>query len=261
MYKVTNKSTAHGSGTPHGYKTPHRYPSKTSNSADLLNLAIQLYPTGRAWWLPENSNLANLHAGLNVSLLRLANDAYGIIDSSFPDNESFDDSDADFWENIYGIAYNPALTIQQRRAVLYQRMAYPNNILPRQSHTYIEAQLRQAGFNVHVYENIFYDIFGIHYYKTPADILGTMPGNVQHGGTTQHGGSTEHGGGNFEVIANKLDEESYSPGGVLWPTFFIAGDLIDQTATISLTRKTEFRELVLKLKPAHTVAYIFINYV
>jgi hypothetical protein len=261
MYQVTDSSTTHGNKTPHGFGTPHRFPHRGSIAGDLLRLVEQLYPTGRVWNMPEGSDLVALHKAFNLSFLRVANAASGIIDSSFPDNENFLDDDATFWEYIYGITTNAALPIEQRRAVLYQRMAFPNNILPRQSFPYIQSQLQQAGFNVFIYENIFYDELGNHFYKTPEDILGLIPGSTEHGGTTQHGGGTQHGAGNFDVIANDLNPENYSTGGNLWPTFFIAGATITQMAFIDKARQIEFRELVLKLKPGHTVGYLFINYV
>lgn len=256
MYKLTDKSTAHGLNTPHGRNTPHRMPVKTSTLGDLLRLVQQLYPTGRVWNLPEGSKFSGLHEALNLSFLRLLNTANALIDSFFPDNANFDEDDATYWEYKLGIETNPSLTIEQRRANIMQKWSFRRNLKARQSRLYIQGQLQAAGFNVGVYSNTFP-------YKTPTDILGIMPPPTEHGGSTEHGSNTEHGGGNFDVIANSNQTEDYNIGGAgnEWATFFIAGPTdIATMASIPKSREKEFRELVLKLKPAHLVAYIFINY-
>lgn len=261
MYKKTDSSTQHGLKTPHGWRTPHRFPVKTSTSEDLLRIVGMLYPTGRAWYMPENSNFNNLHSALNKSFLRLINDGYASIDSNFPDNENFDDQDASLWEYRLGLNDSSHLTIEQRREIIYRKMAFPQNIKARQGNLYIQEQLNQSGFKVKVYENVFHDNDGQLFYKTPTDILDLQTAAVQHGEGTQHGAGTQHGGGNIEVIANSIESENYNVGGNLWATFFIAGNTLDQVANIEKSREREFRELVLKLKPAHLVAYIFVNYI
>ena len=44
-------------------------------------------------------------------------------------------------------------------------------------------------------------------------------------------------------------------------TFFISAAILYDPADVQEIRKKEFRELILKLKPAHTVAYLYINYI
>lgn len=43
-------------------------------------------------------------------------------------------------------------------------------------------------------------------------------------------------------------------------SFFIAGETVEDMANILLTRKDEFRQLVLRLKPVQTVGILFVNY-
>jgi len=263
LFQVTDNSTAHGAKTPHGFKTPHRFPVVTTTNADLGALALQLYPTGSAWQMPEGSNMRSLHQALNLSFLRLINTGNALIDSTLPDNNNFDANDCTLWEYRLGLITNPALTLPQRRANISRKLSFRSNVKARAGAMYIQSQLQVAGFAVGVYENVFYDGSGHKYYKTPADIIGAIPGIVEHGGTTQHGGSTEHGGGNFDIIANSnTGPEDYNPGGNLWATFFIASSTaITQNAIIPKTREREFRELVLHLKAAHLAAYIFVTYV
>ena len=89
-------------------------------------------------------------------------------------------------------------------------------------------------------------------------------GELQHADDTEHGNSTQHGGGSFDVIANSLEpSEVYAVGGTqnLWATFFIGGPNLGDFADVSENRLREFKELVIKLKPSHTAAFTFINYV
>jgi len=120
---------------------------------------------------------------------------------------------------------------------------------------FIENQLQLSGFNVWVHENF-------KPYQTPSEIVSLSLDNTQHGGDTQHGLGTVHGSLGFDVIAN-LDtpNESYSIGGNIWATFFIGGETLGDLATVPQIRQQEFKELVLRLKPAHLVAFTFINYI
>lgn len=264
MYEVTEKSTVHGVNTPHGYKTPHRFPiSGVKNLADIFsNLASQLYPTGRAFYMQKGGVMDNTHLAFNRSFIRVISDARLTIDSTFPDNENFSADDCTLWEYRFGMVTDTTLSVQQRRAAIYRRMSRGRNVPARQHQSYIEAQLQLAGFDVYVYENGFIE-GGVRVYKKPEEIIAGSAGEVQHGGLSQHGIGMQHGGGTSQVIAN-----SYKPNEVfsvsdskLWASFFIAGSTLGSIAEIPAKREEEFRELVLKLKPAHLIAFTFINYI
>ena len=264
MYQVTENSTVHGLGTPHGRHTPHRFP--TYGFADLTSvlakLALQLYPTGRAFYMPKNGVTENTHLAFNKSYIRLVNDANLTIDSTFPDNDNFSLEDCSLWEYRFGIVSNPLSSLVDRRKAIYRRMGRGRNVLARQSAKYIEYQLQTAGFDVYIYENGFIE-GGVKVFKRPQDIVSLVLDVVQHGGTSQHGIGLEHGFAPTDVIANSYKpNELYSvPDNKLWATFFIGGASLGIPATISANREEEFRELVLKLKPAHLVAFPLINYV
>jgi hypothetical protein len=264
MYEVTEKSTVHGIKTPHGFKTPHKFPvSGIANLAGIMSdLASQLYPTGRAWYMNKGGVLDRFHLAFNVSFIRLINDAKATIDSSFPDNTNFSADDCALWEYRFGIVTNPALSLPERRAALLRRMGRGRNVPARQHKNYIQYQLQIAGFNVFVHENGFIE-GGVKVYKNPNDIIAGGSGVVQHGGTSQHGIGMQHGGGSAQVIANSYKpNEPYSVADdKLWATFFIGGEILGEMAEVPAKRQEEFRELVLKLKPAHLVAFTFINYV
>jgi len=254
-------NTVHKNSTPHGFKTPHRFPSLVGNDLEILNaLSVQLYPTGRAWYRPENGVFDNFHKAINTSLLRLIQEGRLLIDQTFPDNENFTERDAELWEFRLGLITNDSIDIEIRRGNILRKLGYPNNVRARQNPGFIESQLRSSGFDVYVHENTFP-------YKTPNEIAVSVIEPLQHGRglqfETQHGQGSQHGGQSFDVIANSiLSFENFSVGDDnLWATFFIGGVNLGDIAEIKESRLEEFKELVLKLKPAHTVAFTFINYI
>lgn len=249
--------TTHNENVQHGYSTPHKYPSdSTLVTESLRDLSLQLYPTGRAWYMPENGIFQKFHDALNLSFARVLLEGQQTIDSTFPDNENFSVQDAELWEVRLGLITNESLSLDTRKLAIKRRLSYPNNIKARQHPFFIESQLQAAGFDVYVHENTFP-------YQAPGDIIAISLNNVQHGGDTQHGNSQQHGGDNFDVIANSVNPlEDFAIGsGNLWSTFFIGGVNLGDMASVPSSRVIEFRELVLKLKPAHTAAFTFINYI
>jgi hypothetical protein len=253
-----SEKTVHSLGTPHGLNTPHKNPYEVN--LDLQNLGIlssQLYPTGRAWYGPENGIFENLHAAINLSFARLIKDSRLFLDSLFPDNPNFTSADATLWEYRLGLITNESLDLELRKSAIRRKLGHPNNVKARQSALFIEHQLQLAGFDVYIHENT-------QPYQTPGDIIAISLNSVQHGEPTQHGSGTQHGSDGYSVIANSIREiESYAVGSAdnLWATFFIGGQVLGDMATVPYNRLKEFKELVIKLKPAHLVAFTFINYV
>jgi len=154
----------------------------------MSELAAQLYPTGRAFYMPKNGVANNTHLALNRSFIRIINDCQSTIDSTFPDNENFTEEDCALWEYRFGIITDESLGVVQRREAVLRRMSRGRNVPARQHKNYIEAQLQLAGFDVYVHENTIP-------YKRPQDIIALAANNVQHGGTSQHGIGMQHGGG------------------------------------------------------------------
>lgn len=262
-YEVTENSTAHGSKTPHGFNTPHKFPikNKISFSVFMSDLAMQLYPTGRAFSVLKNSVMDKLHLTLNRSFIRILDDCRLTLDSSIPDNNNFTIEDCDLWEYRFGMIVDSNLTLIQRREAIFRRMARGRNVKARQGRAYLEYQLRLAGFDVYVFENGFIE-GGVKVSKTPTQITSGLSTNVQHGNEFQHGVGYQHGSTGSDIIANSIEpDESFSVGSNLFATFFIGGQVLGQMAEIPSKREREFRELVLKIKPCHLVAFTFINFV
>jgi hypothetical protein len=270
-----SEKTQHGINAKYGIRTRHKYPESSIQTEDnvlvteLSNLVNELYPTGRAFYKPKGGTFDLLHDAINLSFLRFVKKYRNLIDASIPDNENFTADDASFLEFKYGLIDGTGNDLELRKSALRRKMGHPNNIKGRQSKNFIENQLRISGFNVRVFENTptFASVgigsvtSNIPIYKTPGEVSGSVVDTTQHGGDTQHGEGTFHGGVTFEVVANKIDpDESYGVGDNLWASFFICGENLGENAIIPESRRREFRELVLKLKPAHLAAYIFVNF-
>lgn len=249
--------TVHSLVTEHGLDTFHKLPTDSVTVTEILrDLSVQLYPTGRAWYMPENGVFQSMHDAFNLSFARLIDDNNQTIDSTFPDNDNFTDNDAELWEYRLGLITNTSLSLDVRKQNISRKLGHPNNIKARQHPLFIQNQLQLSGFDLFVHENV-------KPYKTPTDIVAASLNNTQHGGSSQHGNSEQHGSDNFSVIANSIDpNEDYAVGiANLWASFFISGAVLGDMVNVPASRERELRELVIKLKPAHTAAYIFINFV
>lgn len=216
----------------------------------LLKVTRQLFPTGRAFSMPENG----VAEALNRGLIRSENEAYlfskGILDSLLPDNDNFTEEDASIWEIRLGMVFNPNATLDDRKLAIERKLAHPGDILARQHYLYIEGQLQKAGFNVYCHEYVSGSI--------PA---GAILNTVQHGNIAF--GQAQHGQRLTNIVANHSDEnkDKYFTVNDLRGAFFIGDQVYPNNANIPFIRKTEFRELILRLKPAHTPAILLIDYV
>lgn len=232
-------------------------------SDKLLTLTRQLYPKGRAFKMPFDGYLEKLHKALIVSEAQAFEDAKGILYSILPDTNNFTTEDATSWERRLGLITNESVSLEDRKLAIQRKLNYPGTIQARQTRSYLEDQLRSAGFDVYVFQNRFDDGLGGYYQETPGALSGgvgtiaVMHGDLQHG-DNQHGSVFEN------LVANNIEEEEdkiFDIGSDLISTFFIGGSTIGTFANVDEERKNEFRQLILKLKPCQSVAYLFINYV
>jgi hypothetical protein len=198
---------------------------------------------------------------LSISEAKADDDARAIMDSLLPDNDNFTASDATDWERRLRLITKESVSLSDRKLAITRKMNHPGTVPARSSYRFIQKQLRDAGFDVYVYENRFWD--GSEYVTmTPEEITGDVPPEVQHA-DGQHG-DFQHGDGIWNIVANYIDESldfSFNIGENLRFTFFISGPLIDTYADVDEDRKNEFRQLILKVKPTNTVAYLFVNYI
>jgi hypothetical protein len=230
----------------------------------IKNLGKQLYPTGRAFKMPFGGELEKINAGLAKSEQRVYLDSVAIMNGLLPDNDNFTEADATAWERRLRMIDGSNTSLENRKLAIKRKMNHPGTKKPRQDRLYIQAQLQAAGFDVYVYENIFDDGMGGFTYKTPAEFsLTTYPTiDIQHTSRIQHG-QVRHGVQYGNKVANHIEDDldnSFYVGDFSC-SFFVGGSTEGSWTDVELTRKDEFRQLILKLKPAQNVVFLLINFI
>lgn len=229
-------------------------------------LSQKLYPTGRVFRMPEGSIFYRLPRAINLQFARTYGDAVQILNDILPDNPSFTIDDAHDWYRRLGIYDSGSVPLADMKLAIAQKLSFPVTPLNKQNYLYIQGQLRAAGFDVYVYENRFPNGMGGYETRTPAQVLGAsasiqaMYGFIQYG-QTQYGRVSPN---QITKIANYIEEvkdASFNVGSNYRSTFYIAGATVDAFTTVPASRKIEFRQLTLKLKPAQTMGFLFVNYI
>lgn len=215
----------------------------------IIKLTKQLYPTGRAFNYPNDGVLYKLHKSLSQSEKRAVDDLNSILFQILPDNANFTITDAARWEQRLGMVDGSASTLSDRKSAILRKINHPGDIKARQSHDYLQDQLQSAGFNVFVHENI-----------PEIPILGQViqSGQIQCGpyqcGTAPF----------LNKVVNNIDEAidaTFVTGTDFKSVFTIGGAVLGSSTTVLAVRKDEFRQLILKIKPVQTQAFLRITYV
>ena len=228
----------------------------------IKNLHFRFYPKGRAFNMPEGSTFKKINAALAASEDRALVAAHEILNQILPDNQQFSEDDALAWENRLGLAVNTSLTLEVRKTAILRKMQFPGTVKARQSFLYMQKQLQLAGFDVYLHENRF-PAGGGNYQSMPYTAFAGVSGNAVHSPLVQHG-QVNHGEGSAKVVANSVDAEEdqgFNINANLERTFFIGGQVPGSFVNIPASREVEFRQMILRLKPVHTIAYILVNYV
>lgn len=235
-----------------------------------------LNPFGKQLFMAESKTYATFF-----------DNAISVLNSLIADNDNFDETDADNWERVLSL-FISELTLEQRKAAIIRKQAYPNGILERAYYEFLQQQLQDAGFSVYVHENRFADGSGGWDVQDPDDLTSTPYelGSTEFGVADFAGGTA---GISYSITANYLDEDKdnlfYS--GILNQaqfgqaqmgisefqraenldretglrySFFICGSSFPDMATVPCERKDEFRQLVLTLKHNHIIGFLLINY-
>lgn len=230
---------------------------------DILYLIKMFHPTGRAFKIPVGSNMEKLHRGLSQSGKRAWNDGLSILDSIIPDNDNFTTDDATQWERRLGLITNPVVPLADRKLAIIRKMNHPGTIPARSTATFLEKQLRDAGFDVYVYENRFSDGMGGYDTQNPLDLTGGVGGISPQYGDFQYG-DQQYGTYYGNLVVNSIDEvqdSMFDVGGNLRATFFVGGTPLGTFADVDEERKMEFRQLILRSKQTQMVGYLFVNYI
>lgn len=227
---------------------------------NLIELAKQLYPTGRSFRMPKSGVRERVQRALSGGDEYLLNNAYGILDSILPDNPNFTSEDATRWEERLGMIVNPQVDLEDRKLAIRRKMNHPGTIIARQSRDYIQDQLRAAGFDLYVYENIN-QIDPLTYFGLPTSGLAIHAPDVYHMSTDLYHGSYLLWN---DVVANNIDFEKdifFNIGANLSCTFYICSATQGEFANVEAIRREELRKLILSVKPTQTIAYLGINYI
>ena len=211
----------------------------------------------------EGAYLLKLHSAIAASEATMYLDSVGTFDSIIADNPNFTMQDALDWYRRLGIiAPSTPISLSTMILAINQKYRYPAGQTYRQDRAFIEAQLQSAGFNVFVYANNFMGSA-----LSPSEVLGIPVGLAAYGevnyGQANYGAVYLDDG--VTLIANHLesakDADFSIPPTNYRSTFFIAGATVSTFADVPASRELEFRQLIMQLKSAQTVGFLFINYV
>ena len=258
----------------------------------IQRMAKKLYPNGRAWFMPTGANdsyvspsgdayvasdgstyyitsgsdgyFSNLHYVMGVNAEQTYNDSVDVLDAILADNSGFDVQDAERFESLLGISASSTTTLENRMYAIMQKYTYPQFNEYVQHVTFIQSMLRNAGFDVYVYENREWDgtqylSYPPTYYNSSVSPEPAIYGVINYG-ETNYGTTT-----GMDKVVNYIEADKdavFSVGGCYSQTFFIGGGgAIGNYANVPATREAEFRQLILSLKQATAVAFLFVNYV
>lgn len=214
-------------------------------SEQINTLSSQLYPTGRAWWKRKDGIFDKIHQGLALSESRVENDILNIQNDILADSVNMSETALELWENVFGL--DAKGTTADRLQAIYQRQMYPNNILARQSKSFIEQQLQLAGFDVYLHSEFI------------------SPNQAKYGLFVYGQKTYNQQVTSFSIVSNEVDESKEIDFNITSigekNVFYIGGENYGDYADVSLLRKNEFRELILTLKPAHSVAVLNVNFI
>lgn len=228
----------------------------------LLRLAKRLFPTGRATLIPKNGIWYRYLTAITNKEEEMVGDIKSTLDSILPDNDNFTADDATDWERRLGLITNTSVSLADRKLAIIRKMNHPGTIPARQNYRYLQRELRNAGFDVYVYENRFDDGMGGLETRSPGDIIGTTD-SIEYQLDMFQLGQFQMGVDYNKKAVWSLDDADYvfDAGSLLRRSFFIAGNTVSTFADVDADREQEFRELILKVKPVQTVAWLFVNYV
>jgi hypothetical protein len=235
-----------------------------STKNKIIKLTKQLFPEGRALRIVKDGNNEKRETALAEIKSQGVDSAYSILYSILPDNDFFTEDDATKWERRLGmIVQNSSVPLADRKAAILRKYNHPGTILARQSYDYLQDQLNLAGFtNVVIYENIP-RLPPSFYCGIQATGIAELGGDCQFSPLIEHG-QIDNGSVFGNMIANHIDEIKdyyFDIGDNLSALFYVSGTPNGTFIDISASRKEEFRQLIMKLKPANTVGVLFVNYV
>ena len=222
----------------------------------IMSITKNLYPTGRAFSWGDDSVIGKIHKALADSEKAVLDEGDKVLVSILADSDDFTEEMAALWEKRLAIDASTSTSLEDRKKAILTKYAAPSGVLARQHYLYIENQLQSAGFDVYVHENRPVA-------QSPSSFPNLSVEQLTGLGTFQLGQYGLGAGTPTGIVANyvEIDRDSqFSFGTDYRHIFFIGGQIKGDSANVPLSRRAEFRKLILLLKPLHTVGVYFVNF-
>jgi hypothetical protein len=200
-----------------------------------------LFPKGAAWSFTKDFTLLLNAIGLNYEQIVTYGENSAYITDAFKtlllDEMLFE----------YGISKNDLLDEQTQR----QRLFAIQTALGAQGPEYLQERLQFAGFDLYVHQ--------ISVIGTPAAIFGEPEAVFGEPGMIfgQRGGDLIVNGSEYDDMID-ID---FIPNNYNHFVFYIGGPIFGEFASVPSSREDELERLILKYKPLHSWAGLFVNYV
>lgn len=219
-----------------------------------------------------------LETALSISKEMAWQDGVGVLNHIMPDNPGFTIDDAHDWYRRLGIYDSGNVPFADMKLAIARKQSFPLVPLDKQHWKYIQDQLQAAGFDVYVVENRFWDDATSSYItKTPEEYMAGLMQSPEY--NDDQYGDIEYGG-EYSKIVDYIEDYKDQPfdiGANYRSTFFITGNInateyndvqygdVEYTglpyAFVLESRHKEFRQLIIKLKGAQEVGFLFVNYI
>lgn len=231
-------------------------------SEKIVKLYRQLFPTGRAFRMYTDGNNERLHRVLATTNAKVYKDIISTLDSILADNKNFTTSDCDDWERRLGITASPMASIDDRKSAIRRKMSAPGVNPARSAALWLEYQLRLAGFNVYVHENII-PLYPTGYERVAPEVYSNnILTDLEHG-VFEHGQMQTGSYYNYIVansVTNSEDIAQFNNITDFGCSFFIGGINFGDYANVPAIREKEFRALLIGQKQCQMIAFCYLNF-
>lgn len=251
-----------------------------SISEDLKKVTQQLYPTGRAFGVNKDGVRDELEDALIIQEVEFYNESMDILNELLPDNDDFTTQFATNWEQRLELITDPLLSLADRKAAILRKMNHPGDIPARQSWDYMQEQLQLANFDVYVHDNTtgmdinqvlsnnsaIYQLgqgqLGQYQLASVQSIFSSYFTCTQLGNSQLGQGQLGYCENYSRKVVNNInwEKDQYFIINDWYKVFYVGAINLGDFADVLTTRREEFRQLILKIKPVNTVAVLLINY-
>jgi uncharacterized protein YmfQ (DUF2313 family) len=210
-------------------------------------LIIDLLPKGRAFLVPFFSTFKKVIVACSFEFERVKERADLIQYDAYPQTTTLIGEH----EQLMGLSYHSSLSKKER----VDRVIARRSAVGGQSDAYFKDVLSKFGF-----------IIGTTYNENrlnPANVLPSFIGKTLGGGAAFGGLNARFGGASTSLIVNGISNDAISEDQNTWTFYFFihSSESINTPLKIPNARKNEFVELILRYKPAHTIAILYAEFV